>query len=202
MNTWCIVMNTWCIVMNTWCIVMNTWCIAMNTWCIVMNTWCIAMNTWCIVMNTWCIAMNTWCIAMNTWCIVMNTWCIAKNTWCIAMNTWCIAMNTWCIVILEALLHTFSYLEAGSIIFPAYPESRTKTLHPVATTTTYGAQIFQISVYPDKKETRCTLKRRSRISMAKATFNKKNTLFTRKLEKFKKQNTSKKLYTKHSFVWC
>lgn len=45
-------------------------------------------------------------------------------------------MNTRCTVILEALLHTSSYLQAGSIFFPTYPESRTKTLHPFATAIT------------------------------------------------------------------
>jgi hypothetical protein len=60
-------------------------------------------------------------------------------------------INTWCIVILEALLHTLSYLQAGSFTFTAYPGSRTKTLHPISAAITYGAQTFQISVYTDKK---------------------------------------------------
>jgi len=55
-------------------------------------------------------------------------------------------MNTGCIIILEALLHTSLYLQAGSFFLPAYSESRTKTLHPITTAITYGAQIFQISV--------------------------------------------------------
>jgi len=49
---------------------------------------------------------------------------------------------------------------------------------------------------------RCTHEMKSRIAIAKATFNKIKALFTSKLDlKFKEENI-KVLHLEHNFVWC
>jgi hypothetical protein len=48
---------------------------------------------------------------------------------------------------------------------------------------------------------RCTREIKSRIVMAKAAFNKKNTLFTSKLDLRAKEEISEVLHLEHSFVW-
>jgi hypothetical protein len=47
---------------------------------------------------------------------------------------------------------------------------------------------------------RCTREMKARIATAKSAFNRKKTLFTRKLGL--KEETSKVLHFKHRFVWC
>ena len=49
---------------------------------------------------------------------------------------------------------------------------------------------------------RCTCEIKSRIAMAKAAFNKKNTLFTSKLDLKFEEETSKMLHLEHGFLWC
>jgi hypothetical protein len=44
------------------------------------------------------------------------------------------AVNTWCTILLEVLLHTSSYSQAGSSFFPAYSEVRTKFVHHIIAT--------------------------------------------------------------------
>jgi hypothetical protein len=51
-------------------------------------------------------------------------------------------------------------------------------------------------------DAKCTCEIKSRISIAKAAFNKKKTLFTSNLDLKFKEETSKVLHLEHSFVWC
>jgi hypothetical protein len=51
-------------------------------------------------------------------------------------------------------------------------------------------------------DARCTHKIKSKIAMAKATFNKKKALFTSKLDLNFRKETSKVLHWEHSFVGC
>jgi len=48
---------------------------------------------------------------------------------------------------------------------------------------------------------RCTCEIKSRITMAKAAFNKKRALFTSTLD-LNEEQTNKKLHLEHSFIWC
>ena len=53
-----------------------------------------------------------------------------------------------------------------------------------------------------KDDGRCTCEIKSRIAMAKAAFNKKKKLFTRKLDFNLRKKTSEMLRLEHGSVWC
>jgi hypothetical protein len=51
-------------------------------------------------------------------------------------------------------------------------------------------------------DARCTREIKFKIAMAKAAFNKKETLFTRELDLKSEEEICKMLHLEHSFVWC
>jgi hypothetical protein len=51
-------------------------------------------------------------------------------------------------------------------------------------------------------DARCTCEIKFRSAMAKAAFNRKKTLFTRKFDLNLKKKASEVLHLEHSIVWC
>jgi len=49
---------------------------------------------------------------------------------------------------------------------------------------------------------KCTCEIKSKIAMAKASFNKKKTFYQQIGLKFEEEETSKMLHLEHGFVWC
>jgi hypothetical protein len=61
-------------------------------------------------------------------------------------------------------------------------------------------QIVHVFTVSDCRQSEREMK--SRLAMVEAAFNKKNTLFTRKLDLTLKEERSEMLCLEHRFVWC